>query len=40
MGETNVDVDASAKIIFDESFFAQRNLSFTVNASGDLIVTV
>ena len=28
MGETNVDVDASAKIIFDESFFSEIYASF------------
>ena len=28
MGETNVDVDASAKIIFDETFFSEVYASF------------
>ena len=28
MGETNVEVDASAKIIFDETFFSEIYASF------------
>ena len=39
-GADNISVANITTDFFDESFFAQRYLSFTVNASGDLIVTV
>ena len=39
-GVDNISVTNVATDIFDESFFASRNLTFTINASGDLVVSV
>ena len=39
-GADNISVANVATDLFDESFFASRNLTFTINASGDLVVTV
>jgi hypothetical protein len=39
-GADNISVTNVATDIFDESFFASRNLTFTINANGDLVVSV
>ena len=42
-GADNIDVasnDGSQTDLYDESFFSKKGLSFSVNADGELIVTV
>ena len=42
-GTDNIDVatnDGSQTDLFDESFFSKKGLSFSVNADGELLVTV
>ena len=39
-GVDSISVANVTTDLFDESFFASRNLTFTINASGDLVVTV
>ena len=39
-GVDDISVANVTTDLFDESFFASRNLTFTINASGDLVVTV
>lgn len=40
-GVDNISVaNTDGTDLFDESFFASRNLTFSINASGELVVTI